>query len=99
MPALSIEDSLPSSQRGVRGRRKFEGGGPAGVALCMHEVLNVDFGIVAENLAGERTARREVRGEVADRGRASVVRDRFEAIAAGRQNCGELQGYGKEMGI
>ena len=42
LPALSSEDSLPSSQRSLRGRRKPAGGGPDGVAAREAEVENGD---------------------------------------------------------
>ena len=73
-PALSIEDSLPSSQRSFRGSRKPWGGGPAGVALRREALLKVADGIVV------RVARKVLRGAEVGRARARIIRERAEAM-------------------
>lgn len=77
MPALSREDSLPSSHRFTRGRRKPEGGGPAGKAARREEVVKVAEGHVL------RAARTPARDEVVGRARVSAVRDLAEAMVVG----------------
>ena len=74
MPALSSDDSLPSSQRSFRGSRKPWGGGPAGVAAKREVLLKVADGIVM------RVARKAVKGIDVGRARASMVRERAEAM-------------------
>ena len=77
LPALSIEDSWPSSHRFTVGRRNPCGGGPAGVAARRVEVVKVADGDVL------RAARTLVRGETVGRARASAVRDLAEAMVMG----------------
>ena len=74
LPALSREDSLPSSQRSFRGSRKPWGGGPAGVAARREALVKVADGIVV------RVARKAVRGMEVGRARASIVRERAGAM-------------------
>lgn len=90
LPALSREDSLPSSQRSLRARRKPWGGGPAGVAKRCVEVEKV--AIVGETV---RAARILVSGEEDGRTRASAVRERAEAIARFGSCCKLKGGYSK----
>ena len=75
LPALSRDDSLPSSHRFTLGRRKPEGGGPAGKAARREEVVKVAEGHVL------RAARTLARDEEVRRARASAVRDLAEAMA------------------
>ena len=77
MPALSRDDSLPSSHRFTLGRRKPEGGGPAGKAARREEVVKVAEGHVL------RAARTLAMGEEVGRTRASAVRDLAEAMVVG----------------
>ena len=65
---------MPSSQRSFRGSRKPWGGGPAGVAPKRDVLVKVADGIVV------RAARRTVRGTEVGRTRASVIRERADAI-------------------
>lgn len=82
LPALSREDSLPSSQRSFRGRRKPWGGGPAGVAARRVEVVKVADGQVV------RAERNVVKGEAVGRERTMVVRDLAEAMmVVMKSNC------------
>ena len=74
LPALSRDDSALSSHRFTRGRRKPEGGGPAGVAAKREEVVKVADGHV---LWAARTLARD---EEAGRARASAARDLAEAM-------------------
>lgn len=74
LPALSREDSLPSSQRSFRGSRKPWGGGPAGVAARREVLVNVADGIVG------RAARKAVRWMEFGRTRVSIVRERADAM-------------------
>ena len=74
LPALSREDSLPSSQRSFRGSRKPWGGGPAGVAARREVLVKVADGIVV------RVARKAVRGMEVGRARPSMVRERAGAM-------------------
>lgn len=77
LPALSREDSLLSSQRSLRARRKPCGGGPAGVARRCVEVEKVaTVGVVM------RAAKRLVRGVDVGRVRTSAVRERAEVMAS-----------------
>lgn len=77
-PALSMELSLPSSHRLVRGSRKPEGGGPAGVAARRAEVENA---AVAIQLDGEDRAQRKLlMGTEVGRVLANTVRDLVAAI-------------------
>lgn len=76
LPALSREDSFPSSQRAWRGRRKPEGGGPAGVAGRWIVVVKVAHG-------GVWLARRVVKEAVAGRVRARSLRDLIVAMTEG----------------
>lgn len=83
-PALSIEDSLDSSHRSGGGRRKFEGGGPDGVAY----VLTVWGRRIARAHGNGRGEARSVEG------RASAMRvNDFVAIlkaivmVRGRERC------------
>jgi len=87
LPALSREVSLPSSQRSVRGRRKPCGGGPAGVAERRVEEVKVAAGDLVR--AARRAAATGV--EVIRVDRASVVRERVEAMAVVRivDLCGD----------
>lgn len=75
-----MEDSLPSSQRSFRGSRKPWGGGPAGVAARREVLLKVADGIVV------RVARKAVRGVEVGRARASIMRERAEAMVVGVEN-------------
>lgn len=75
-----MEDSLPSSQRSFRGSRKPCGGGPAGVAARREVLLKVADGIVV------RVARKAVRGAEVGRARASIMRERAEAMVVGVEN-------------
>ena len=77
LPALSRDDSLPSSHRFTLGRRNPEGGGPAGKAARREEVVKVAEGHVL------RAARTLARDEEVGRARASAVRDLVEAIVVG----------------
>ena len=77
LPALSREDSLPSSQRSFRGSRKPWGGGPAGVAARREVLVKVADGIVV------RAVRKAFRGVEVGRTRASAVRERADAIVKG----------------
>ena len=77
MPALSRDDSLPSSHRFTLGRRNPEGGGPAGKAAKREEVVKVAEGHVL------RAARTLARDEEVGRARASAARDLAEAIVVG----------------
>ena len=77
LPALSRDDSLLSSHRFTCGRRKPDGGGPAGVAARREEVVKVADGHVL------RAARALARGEEVGRARASAVRDLAEAMVVG----------------
>ncbi len=74
LPALSREDSLPSSQRSFRGSRKPWGGGPAGVAARRDVLAKVADGIFLCE------ARKTVRGIEVGSARASAVRERAEAM-------------------
>ena len=74
LPALSRDDSALSSHRFTRGRRKPEGGGPAGVAAKREEVVKVADGHVLW------AARTPARDEEAGRARASAARDLAEAM-------------------
>ena len=74
LPALSRDDSLLSSHRSFRGSRKPWGGGPAGVAARRDVLVKVADGIVV------RVGSKAVRGIEAGRARASVARDRAEAM-------------------
>ena len=56
LPALSREDSLPSSHRSSLGSRKPLGGGPAGVAARRDVLVKVADGTVV------RVGRKAVRG-------------------------------------
>ena len=80
LPALSREDSLPSSQRSFRGSRKPWGGGPAGVAARREVLVKVADGILV------RVARKAVRGMDVGRTHASIVRDRAGAMLVGIEN-------------
>ena len=77
LPALSRDDSALSSHRFTRGRRKPEGGGPAGVAAKRDEVAKVADGHVL------RAARTPARVEDVGRARVSAVRDLAEAMVVG----------------
>ena len=78
MPALSMELSLLSSHRFLRGSRKPEGGGPAGVAARMAEVENA---AVAKELGSEgRAWRKLLVGIEVGRTLANIVRDLVDAI-------------------
>lgn len=77
LPALSRDDSLPSSHRFTLGRRNPEGGGPAGKAARREEVVKVAEGHVL------RAARTLARDEETGRARASAVRDLADAMAVG----------------
>ena len=73
-----MEVSLPSSHRFVRGRRKPEGGGPAGVAARIAEVEKAAVGM---ELGGEDQAQRETRvGTDVGRTFNSIVRDLVAAM-------------------
>ena len=78
MPALSIADSLLSSHRSFRGRRKPCGGGPAGVAAreAEEEKVAVARGEVV------RAERMAVRGVEVDLVRARYTSCLVEAIVA-----------------
>ena len=76
LPALSREDSLPSSQRSFRGSRKPWGGGPAGVAARRDVLAKVADGIIVV-----RVERKAVRGMEVGRARVRVMRERAEAMA------------------
>lgn len=80
LPALSSEVSLPSSQRSFRGSRNPWGGGPAGVAARREVLVKVADGIV------ERVARKALKGMEVGRARASIVRERAEAMVVGVEN-------------
>lgn len=80
LPALSSEVSLPSSQRSFRGSRNPWGGGPAGVAARREVLVKVADGIV------ERVARKALKGMDVGRARASIVRERAEAMVVGVEN-------------
>ena len=75
LPALSREDSWPSSQRFSRGSRKPLGGGPAGVAARREVLVKVADGIAV------RMARKVVKGLEIGRARKSAVRERAEVMA------------------
>ena len=92
-PALSIEDSLPSSQRSFRGSRKPWGGGPAGVAPRREALLKVADGIVV------RVARKALRGAEVGRARASIIRERAEAMAVSIVNNSVAMCETTELGI
>lgn len=74
LPALSREDSLPSSQRSFRASRKPWGGGPAGVAARRDVLVKVAVGVFV------RVVRKAVRGTEVGRARANIVRERAEAM-------------------
>ena len=74
LPALSREDSLPSSQRSFRGSRKPWGGGPAGVAARWEVLVKVAEGIVV------RAVRKAVKGVTVGRARVRAMRERADAI-------------------
>lgn len=86
MPALSREDSTPSSQRSLRARRKPCGGGPAGVAERCWDVEKVAA-------AGEvvRAARMEVRGFGIGRACANLERERIVAMLVVLVVCGGMK--------
>ena len=77
LPALSREDSLPSSQRSFDGSRKPWGGGPAGVAARREVLVKEADGIFV------RVARKALRGMVVGRARVSIVKERAEAMVVG----------------
>lgn len=77
LPALSREDSLPSSQRSFRGSRNPWGGGPAGVAPRREVLVKVADGIFV------RAARKAVRGMELGRTRVNMIRERADAIVLG----------------
>ena len=77
LPALSRDDSLPSSHRFTLGRRNPEGGGPAGKAARREVVVKVAEGHVL------RAARTLARDEEVGRARASAVRGLAEAMVVG----------------
>ena len=81
-PALSRDDSLPSSQRSLRGRRKPWGGGPAGVAARKVDVVKV-----AADEEVVRAARKALRGDEAGRARASTMSERVEAMKVAVRSC------------
>ena len=83
LPALSRAVSLLSSHRFTRGRRKPEGGGPAGKAARREEVVKVAEGHV---LWAARTLARD---EEAGRARVSAVNDLAEAMVVGVQCRGK----------
>lgn len=66
-----------SSQRSFRASRKPWGGGPAGVAARREVLVKVADGIAV------RVARKELRGMEVGRARASIMRERAEAMVAG----------------
>lgn len=74
MPALSSDDTLPSSQRSLRGRRNPCGGGAAGMAERNGDVEKVAAGDVV------RAARRVASGAGIGRARVSVTRERVVAM-------------------
>lgn len=73
-----MELSLSSSHRFVRGSRKPEGGGPAGVAARIAEVENA--AVAMELGGGNRAQRRLLIGIEAGRALANIVRDLVAAI-------------------
>ena len=74
LPALSREDSVPSSQRSFRGSRKPWGGGPAGVAARRDVLVKVADSIVVRGIG------KTVRGIEVGRARTSIVKERAEAM-------------------
>ena len=78
LPALSRADSLLSSHRSFRGRRKPCGGGPAGVAAREEEDENAAVArgkvVRAQSMA--------LKGAEVGRVRARLVRDLVTAIEA-----------------
>lgn len=79
MPALSREVSEPSSQRFARGRRKFEGGGPAGRAARIEDVEKQ--AVVARGLDDTAPDESHALGEiVVGRTLESIVSDLGAAI-------------------
>lgn len=86
LPALSIADSLLSSQRSFRGSRKPCGGGPAGVAAreAEEEKAAVAWGKVV------RAERMAVRGVEVGLVRARLTSCLVETIAADWLSCGAM---------
>lgn len=77
LPALSKADSLLSSHLSLRGRRKPEGGGPAGIAARVAEEEN---GAARKEGPFVRGEMRAVTGRDIGRVRASTVRGLIEAM-------------------
>ena len=76
LPALSREDSLPSSHRSLRARRKPCGGGPAGVAKRFVEEEKVAAAAGEKVVRPRRWLEREL-----DNGRSRRRRERERAEA------------------
>ena len=76
VPALSNDDSLPSSHLSLRGSLKPAGGGPAGVALRKAEEENAAVVLVTRVLE----LMQYIVGEPDGRAFASTAKGREEAI-------------------